>query len=475
MSLGQLFTPDEIRGLKMRNRIFSSSHQTLLARDWCPNEEMATYHEARSAGGAGLIAMEAAYTWGEGAFDANVIDATRDACIPGFRKSADAIHRHDCKVFGQISNGRRRSHRLRGRVGSSITRGNRMLCTLFLVLHVTTFTLLANPVWADCEAYRDLAGRVWVDGTCMETPLGERWWPHPLWGEGDQAGSTNWYTKPEVVARALSQVKLNRILKIGQEYSAEMPLFEQRSYSLRIPGGPTGDALGKNQVIWNDEFLAAEVGQVGTQLDGFGHIGVQIGKPGDKHEIRFYNGFTGAEILDAYGLKRLGTEKLHSIVARGVLIDIAAFRGVAAMEAGEVISLADVRGALKKQGMADFELKPGDAVLFRTGWERYWIRDNEKYNSGCPGIGMEVARWLADGKAGVSGADTWAVEVVPASDPDCQFCVHTFLLTRHGIVNHENLTLSALVEQGVYMFAYFFTPVPIRGATGSIGSPAVMW
>jgi kynurenine formamidase len=347
--------------------------------------------------------------------------------------------------------------------------------TLSFVFYAIIFTFFANPVWADCEAYRNLDGRAWVDGTCMETPLGERWWPHPLWGEGDQAGSTNWYTKPEVVARALAQVKLNRVLKIGQEYSAEMPLVGSRSFSLRIPGGPTGGPLGKNQVIWNDEFLAAEVGQVGTQFDGFGHIGVQIGKPGDENGIRFYNGFTGAEILDAYGLKRLGTEKLHPIVARGVLIDIAAFRGVDAMEAGEVISLADVRGALKKQGMADFELQPGDAVLFRTGWERYWIVDNEKYNSGCPGIGMEVARWLADGRAGVSAADTWVVDAVPDSDPDCQYCVHAFLQARHGIVNQENLTLSALAEQGVYTFAYFFTPVPIRGATGSIGSPTVMW
>jgi hypothetical protein len=122
--------------------------------------------------------------------------------------------------------------------------------TLSFVFYVITFTLLANPVWADCEVYRNLEGRTWVDGTCMETPLGERWWPHPLWGEGDQAGSTNWYTKPEVIARALAQVKLNRVLKIGQEYSAEMPLFESRSFSLRIPGGSTGDALGKNQVVW---------------------------------------------------------------------------------------------------------------------------------------------------------------------------------------------------------------------------------
>jgi 2,4-dienoyl-CoA reductase-like NADH-dependent reductase (Old Yellow Enzyme family) len=107
MSFAHLFTPHEIRGLELRNRIFSSSHQTLLAQDWCPNEEMAAYHEARAAGGAGLIVMEAACTRGEGSFESNCIDASRDECIPGFRKCADAAHRHGCKIFGQISNGGR--------------------------------------------------------------------------------------------------------------------------------------------------------------------------------------------------------------------------------------------------------------------------------------------------------------------------------------------------------------------------------
>ena len=32
-----------------------------------------------------------------------------------------------------------------------------------------------------------------------------------------------------------------------------------------------------------------------------------------------------------------------------------------------------------------------------------------------------------------------------------------------------------LAEAGVYRFAYFFTPAPVTGATGSMGSPMVMW
>ncbi|MEQ8861483.1 MAG: cyclase family protein [Pseudomonadales bacterium] len=334
---------------------------------------------------------------------------------------------------------------------------------------------LALPAIADCDAYSELHGKAWVDGDCMETPLGDRWWPHPRWGAGDEAGSTNWYTQPEVVQRALQQIEKGRVLKIGHGYEAAMPLFGSRQFTLRIPGAPTGGVLGENRVIYMDEFLATEVGQVGTQFDGLGHIGVAVGSDGDKAEMRFYNGFRGQEMLDPYGLKRLGTEKLHPIVARGVLIDVAAARSVDAMEAGQVITMADVRRALERQGMSDFELQPGDAVLFRTGWERYWITDNDKYNDGCPGIGMEVARWLAENEVGVTGADNWPVEAVPNPDPDCAFCVHTFLQTRHGIVNQENLSLATLAAKGVYQFAYFYTPAPIRGATGSIGSPTVMW
>ncbi|WP_323795542.1 cyclase family protein [Nisaea sp.] len=326
---------------------------------------------------------------------------------------------------------------------------------------------------AECtpENWKGCAGKPWVDGDKMETPLGSKWWPNPLWGAGDEAGSTNWYLKPEVVMRALSQIKTGKTYKLGHPYTADMPLFGARKFSLRIPGAPTGGAFGGNQVLWNDEFLATEIGQVGTQFDGLGHIGVNSGTGGNKGEMRWYNGFTADEMITPYGLKKLGTEKLHPIVARGILLDIAAARGVDAMAAGEVITMADVQAALKKQGMEGFQFTEGDAIIFRTGWEKYWD-DAATYNNGCPGIGMEVARWVAeDVKAGVTGADTWPVDAVPNPDPACVFCVHTFLQTRHGIVNQENMKLSELAADGVYQFAYIYTPTPVAGATGSMGAP----
>lgn len=324
------------------------------------------------------------------------------------------------------------------------------------------------------EDWKACKGKPWVDGDVMETPLGSKWWPHPLWGEGDEAGSTNWYTKPEVIARALAANAGNgKVYKLGHPYTADMPLFGARKFSLRIPGTPTGGTFGANQIMWNDEFLATEVGQVGTQFDGLGHIGVRVGAPGDKMEMRWYNGFTAAEMGGAYGLQKLGTEKLHPIIARGVLIDIAAIWD-GDMKAGDLITMEHVRKALEAQGMADFEFAAGDAIIFRTGWEQHW-GDPATYNNGCPGIGMEVARWVAeDVQAGVTGGDTWPVDAVPNPDPACAFCVHTFLQTRHGIVNQENMKLSELAADGVYVFTYMYSPAPVAGATGSMGAPVAI-
>ena len=96
--------------------------------------------------------------------------------------------------------------------------------------------------------------------------------------------------------------------------------------------------------------------------------------------------------------------------------------------------MVDVKAALQKQGMADFQFAEGDTVLFRNGWTKYWKTDNAKFNSGAPGIGMEVARWLTEEvKAGVWGSDQWASEAGPNPNPGCVFCMHSHMLTRNGM------------------------------------------
>jgi hypothetical protein len=67
------------------------------------------------------------------------------------------------------------------------------------------------------------------------------------------------------------------------------------------------------------------------------------------------------------------------------------------------------------------------------------------------------------------GSDTWPTEVNP--NPNVRGVVHIELIAKNGIFNHENLDFTELIRDQVYEFAYIFVPVPLKGATGSPGSP----
>ncbi|MGM4953997.1 cyclase family protein [Bradyrhizobium barranii] len=304
--------------------------------------------------------------------------------------------------------------------------------------------------------------------TSMPKGTDKPWWPSK-WGKDDESGASNHIT-PAKVLDAAKWIKDGKIYKIGRVYEAAMPLFGARIFALRIPGSPTGGPFGDNKMVYHDEFLATEIGQTGTQFDGLGHIGIQMGKDGDKSEMRFYNGFTAAEISDAYGLKKLGVEKLKPIFTRAHLLDMVALKG-GMMDAGQEITSADIKAALAKQNIPESDIKPGDAIMFHTGWGSLWMKNNDRFNSGEPGIGLDAAKWVVEKDLALTGADTWAVEVVPIPDKSLAFVVHAELQTKYGIHNHENLIFDDLIAEKKYQFVYSFTPAPIKGATGSNGCP----
>ena len=294
-------------------------------------------------------------------------------------------------------------------------------------------------------------------------------WPHPKWGNDDTAGGSNWIT-PTKVLEAVKWIKDGKIYRIGRVYETGMPKFGERAFTMRIPGSPTGGPFGKNMLVYHDEYLATEIGQTGTQFDGLGHIGIQMGKDGDKNQMYYYNGHTEQEIGGAYGLAKIGIENCKPFFTRAHLVDVEGLKGQA-WDAGQEITVADVRAAFQKQNMQESDVKEGDAVFFNTGWGKLWMKNNDKFNSGEPGIGMEVAKWLIDKGVCTTGADTWATEVVPNPNKDLVFAVHCELIPKNGIYNHENLDFTGVIADKKYQFVYIFSPAPIKGATGSNGGP----
>jgi kynurenine formamidase len=290
------------------------------------------------------------------------------------------------------------------------------------------------------------------------------WWPNAEWGPTDQAGASNRIT-PEKIVQAMTLVKTGQAYEIGQVYERGMPLAGTRDFALRLV--PAIEPTGSNRVLYNDEFLSTEVGQVGTQFDGLGHVGVEIPYgDGTLHRV-FYNGFTTAEMNAGTGLRQLGIEHVKPILTRGVLIDLPAYKGVQRLAGGYEVTLADVRGALQRQGIAESSIMPGDAILFRYGWAQLWSTPAE-YNAGSlPGVGLEVARWLVDRKVTVTGGDTATNEVSPSPVAGAAIPVHLELMMKNGIFNIENMTFEELAADRAYEFLFVVTPIRFEGATGS--------
>jgi kynurenine formamidase len=293
-----------------------------------------------------------------------------------------------------------------------------------------------------------------------QTPEGPEWWPSQ-WGADDERGAANMIT-PERVLAAAALIKQGQIYQLGRPYEVGMPLFGNRHFSLTIPGLPTVELDGDNEVVFNDELVSGEIGQIGTQFDGLGHIGTRI--DGD---YVFYNGFKLSEFGTSYGLTKLGVENVGTIFTRGVLVDVPRYKGVERLGPEYVITIDDIEGALALEGV---DIREGDAVLFYTGWGQLWEVDNETYSATEPGPGITAIKWLVAKNILMTGADNYAMEASPGEDPNRPIEGHQWLL-HHGVYNLENVDLSQLAADRVYEFAFIYSPMKLVGATGAPGNP----
>jgi kynurenine formamidase len=216
---------------------------------------------------------------------------------------------------------------------------------------------------------------------------------------------------------------------------------------------------GSNRRGSNEELVVGEMGQVGTQFDGFAH---------QTHEDSLYNCLKLDDIATRSGFTKLGIEKVGALITRGVLVDVAALKGVEMLPDAYEITPADLQQALERQKLT---LQPGDAVLIHTGWGRLWAKDNARYVKSCPGIGIAAATWLAKQDPMLVGSDNWPVEVGPNPDPQLSLPVHQFMLVVSGIHLLENMKLDELASKRVHEFAFIVQPLKMQGFTGSTVAP----
>ena len=280
------------------------------------------------------------------------------------------------------------------------------------------------------------------------------------WGASDQRGSGN-HMKPETVLRATRLIRMGTVVELGQILNANMPFSGTRRFDLhtkRTMMNPQSNRRGSNEEIVN-----SEIGQVGTQFDGFAHQTI-----GDK----MYNCVPVDQVATRTGFEKLGVQNTGAIITRGVMVDIAALKGVETLEATYEITPRDIESALARQSL---KLQPGDAVILHTGHGRFWGKDNDRYMRASPGIGVAAAEWLARQDPLLVGADNPSIDVLPNPDPAVSLPVHQIMLVVNGIHLLENLKLDELAARRVYEFALILEPLKIQGGTGSTVAPVAVY
>ena len=250
-----------------------------------------------------------------------------------------------------------------------------------------------------------------------------------------------------------------RVIDLAQPYFTGMPHYPLHSpylYSLSKKHGEFVNPGGSSSAA---EAIAMST-HVGTHIDALCHYSSNGKLHGDIDPAGFQS--------YANGVEHLSIDTVQPILRRGVLLDIARVENVDVLPTDFVIEPNHLDLALKA---ANTDVQPGDVVLLRTGWSRYW-NDPPKFVSQLhsPGPGIEGARWLSAQKIFAAGSETVPFESVP----DQNMPVHVHLLVESGIHIIECLNLEELAASGANEFLFVASPLKIRGGTASPIRPVAL-
>jgi kynurenine formamidase len=297
------------------------------------------------------------------------------------------------------------------------------------------------------------------------------------WGPEDEIGTLNFIT-PEVIKRAGTLVRQGKVISCALNFDTNGPqtgAFGRVNPIHSMVATGTDHATGRQRPAG---FETAPFGwgfaddqvtmflQCGTQWDGLGHI---------FHHGKMYGG-RDASLVSSTGAARNGIEHYKDrIVTRGVLLDVARYRGVDALRPGEAIYVEDLEGCAARQRVA---VEAGDVVLVRTGDVGRRLRERSwgTFSAGdAPGLSFLTAPWLHERSIAGIATDTWGVEVRPNELPGSFQPLHLVMVVNMGLLVGEIFHLEALADDcaadGVYEFMFVAPPLPITRAVGSPINP----
>jgi kynurenine formamidase len=291
------------------------------------------------------------------------------------------------------------------------------------------------------------------------------------YGPGDQRGALN-RLSPASTAQILARADGSTVYDLSVDYFVGMPSFQAAgdpSYQIFMSHTPAGtvvdnltgvgDEINRNVCYSGDVIFMYT--HTGTHIDSLNHFGV------DGH---IYNHFTTEENIGSRHWTKAGAEQIPPIIARGVLLDIAALKQQECLPPSYAITVEDCKDALTQTGL---KLVEGDVALVRTGRMAYWP-DGSKVLGNPPGLSLNAARWLSAQGIVAIGADQECVEVGPSEHEDNWLPGHCHFLAEAGVPMIELLDLEELSRDQVGEFCFIGAPIRLRGASGAPIRPLAM-
>ena len=285
------------------------------------------------------------------------------------------------------------------------------------------------------------------------------------WGEDDRVGTLNHLT-PERVKAAAGAIRSGEMVSLSLPLGASGPQMGMggRINPVHTMSMTPADFAGRaDGMVFADDFIFMPL-QAATQWDGLAHVG---------YDGFMYNGVPAASVAPRAGSSDLSIEHIatYGIAGRGVLLDVARYLGMDRLEAGHEITGDLLDATASHQGTS---IRPGDIVLFRTGWMRcFTVNGNAaRYWNGEPGLTLECTEWLHERDIAAIASDNWGIEVMPANVSGFATVVHAVLIRDMGMTLGELFVLDALAQacEARCDWAFFFTAPALR-VTGGVGSP----
>ena len=218
--------------------------------------------------------------------------------------------------------------------------------------------------------------------------------------------------------------------KKGKVYSLSMPLdAEGPQFPLRHKTWKTTSLFNVGEGIGFSDDVVIMHSHSGTHMDSLCHLW---------SDYQLYNGFDARKHVTSFGSTRNSMENVPAIVGRGILLDIAGWKGVRNLSLGEGISASDLDQCAASQNTT---IAAGDIVLVNTGWMNIFEQNRALFDSGEPGLDMSCIEWLHQHDISAIGADNHGVEVI-ATMPPSGLPFHFAVIRDLGLYLLENLNFN---------------------------------